>query len=186
MLLSFLGKSLFCQKSMSEKSTISFGNIRKRMSENAGRKKYVRKSRSEKSTMEFGRNGFNCVFMISVDLGLTSRIVRIQRLTYTSNSYINPCSLPSFLICTACFSYIYHGSLFCCRCVCCRAFCCRCVAGVFVVGRSVAGVFAVGRSVAGVFPTADLFPPSPYALPAFHTFIIVRCCRAFFCGVFSG
>jgi hypothetical protein len=73
-------------------------------------KTYVRKRRSEKSTMEFGRNGSNCVFMISVDLGLTSRIATIQRLTYTSNSYINPSFLPSS-ICTDFFSYFYHASL---------------------------------------------------------------------------
>ena len=53
--------------------------------------------------------------MISVDLGLTSRIARIQRLTYTSNSYINPSLLPSS-ICTDFFSYFYHASLLL-RCV---------------------------------------------------------------------
>jgi hypothetical protein len=84
------------------KKQVSFEKIRKRRSEKTCRKKFVRKSRSEKSTMEFGRNGSNCVFMISVDLGLTSRIARIQRLTYTSNSYINPSLLPSFIL-LSCF-----------------------------------------------------------------------------------
>ena len=97
------------------KKQVSFEKIRKRRSEKTCRKKFVRKSRSEKWTMEFARNGSNCVFMISVDLGLTSRIARIQRLTYTSNSYINPSLLPSS-ICTDFFSYFYHASLLL-RCV---------------------------------------------------------------------